>query len=233
MKRFKLCLSVFFAFAAVSIFFKIDSKAQSILDDDELESPIDFDQPDTYEESPDGVYNPRACKRATAQQLSVVNSGNIKTQQFLSQCSAATGNSSWCLQLIRPNPASIATFRCTYGENQVHQLIHPDEKTWPSAFQAVRLVQGLEAKGIKPCLIYNWWRPEPYNVNVGGAAGRHPFATSVDVRFCSMSDMERAFSQLCVWRKEGKLRALGYYGSTGLHLGISDKTANTWGKSCP
>jgi hypothetical protein len=44
--------------------------------------------------------------------------------------------------------------------------------------------------------------------------------------------MEKAFSQLCKWRAQGRLRAVGYYGSTGLHFGIGDKTANTWGKSC-
>jgi hypothetical protein len=97
----------------------------------------------------------------------------------------------------------------------------------------VKLVTELEAKGIRVYQIYNWWRPEPYNANVGGAAGRHPYGTSVDVRMASMGDMEKAFSQLCKWRSQGRLRAVGYYGSTGLHFGIGDKTANTWGKSCP
>jgi hypothetical protein len=82
-------------------------------------------------------------------------------------------------------------------------------------------------------LIYNWWRPEPYNKNVGGAPGRHPFGTSVDVRMETMSDMETAFVQLCKWRKAGELRAVGYYGSTALHFGIGDHTGNTWGKDCP
>ena len=30
----------------------------------------------------------------------------------------------------------------------------------------------------------------------------------------------------------GKLRALGYYSGTGLHLGMGDRAANTWAKSC-
>jgi hypothetical protein len=112
-------------------------------------------------------------------------------------------------------------------------LIHPDESTWKNAFRAIQLVQELEAKNIKACLIYNWWRPEPYNKNVGGAAGRHPFGTSIDVRFCSMVDMENAHRELCAWRKQGRIRAVGYYGTTALHFGIGDQAGNTWGKACP
>ena len=99
--------------------------------------------------------------------------------------------------------------------------------------EASQLVKELEKKGIKVCLIYNWWRPEPYNANVGGAAGRHPYGTSVDTRMCTLADMEKAFTQLCEWREEGRLRAIGYYGSTGLHFGMGDAVANTWGKDCP
>lgn len=174
-----------------------------------------------------------ACKAATASQLTVVNKGNTKTNRFINQCLAATNNSAWCQQVIRPNPSSLSTFRCTYGPNQVHRLIHPDESTWPNAIKAVQFVSRLEAMGIKVAQIYNWWRPEPYNGNVGGAAGRHPFGTSVDVRFQTLNDMEKAHTQLCKWRKAGQIRAVGYYGSTGLHIGVGDKTANTWGKDCP
>ena len=145
----------------------------------------------------------------------------------------ATGNSSWCRQLIRPNPSSASIFKCTYGVSQPHTLINPDTRTWPDAFVAVRLIKELEAKGAKACQVYNWWRPEPYNANVGGAPGRHPYGTSVDVRFCSLSDMSRAFKQLCKWRAQGRLMAIGYYGSTGLHFGIGDNAGNTWGKNCP
>lgn len=172
------------------------------------------------------------CSRATRDNLVTVDAGNRKLNKFLSECAAATKNSSWCAQLIRPNPSSKSAFSCTYGSDQPHTLINPDEKTWKNAFLAATLVGELAARGIAIAQIYNWWRPEPYNKNVGGAAGRHPFGTSVDVRFKTMSDMEKAHKQLCAWRAQGRIRAVGYYGSTGLHFGIGDKLANTWGKSC-
>jgi hypothetical protein len=174
-----------------------------------------------------------ACREANQDQIDEVNEGNEEKAAFLRKCADATDDSPWCAQLVRPNPSSISTFRCTYGEEQVHQLIHPGRDTWHYAYEAVELIQDLEAEGICVRQIYNWWRPEPYNGNVGGAAGRHPYGTSVDVRFCSMNDMERAHTRLCEYRAQGRLRALGYYGSTGLHFGIGDRTANTWGKSCP
>lgn len=36
----------------------------------------------------------------------------------------------------------------------------------------------------------------------------------------------------CQYRKNGRLRALGYYAGTGLHLGVGDTNPNTWGKAC-
>ena len=177
--------------------------------------------------------SPLACRAASASQITQVDRGNQKAPLFLQKCASETGGSPWCEQLTRPNPDSVATFRCTYGSSRPHMLIHPDETTWKHAFRAVRLIEELEAKNIRVCLIYNWWRPEPYNANVGGASGRHPFGTSVDVRFCSVADMEKGFLQLCRWRAAGRLRAVGYYGTTGLHFGIGDAHGNTWGKSCP
>lgn len=179
------------------------------------------------------LYEARACAKANSSQISQINVGNQKKNEFLDYCGSVTNGSSWCQQLIRPNPSSLSTFRCTYGSTQVHQLIHPDTKTWVHAAQAVRLVERLGGMGIKVCQIYNWWRPEPYNKNVGGAAGRHPYGTSVDVRFCSKSDQEKAHKVLCQWRAKGEMRALGYYSSESLHFGIGDATPNTWGKSCP
>lgn len=172
------------------------------------------------------------CILPTSEQTSIVNDGNLKLDLFLNVCAIATNNSSWCVQLTRPNPSSKSTFYCTYGANQPHLLIHPDESTWENAFQAVILLEELATKGIYAEEIYNWWRPEPYNKNVGGAAGRHPYGTSVDVRFINKSHASKAHAQLCKWRKEGRLRALGDYGSSSLHLGIGDATANTWGKQC-
>ncbi|MEM7646858.1 MAG: hypothetical protein AAF203_08120 [Pseudomonadota bacterium] len=175
----------------------------------------------------------RNCKKANSSQLSQVNKGNQKKDKFLAGCYQATNGSCWCDQLIRPNPSSIDSFYCTYGNNQVHQLIHPDESTWRYAYEAVKIVEEFQAKSIFTRIIYNWWRPEPYNKNVGGSASRHPFGTAVDVRFESKTIQNRAFNELCKMRKAGRLRAIGYYASTAIHFGIGDSSANTWGKSCP
>lgn len=173
------------------------------------------------------------CKKATAEQLALVNKGNEREADFLKLCHESTGDSPWCEQLTRPNPDSQETFFCTYGEKQPHRLIHPDEKTWSNAIKAAQIVRDLEGLGVKVAQIYNWWRPEPYNKNVGGVKIRHPLGTAVDVRFATLDDMEKAHRLLCDFRKEGRLNALGYYGNLGLHLGITDVKANTWGKSCP
>lgn len=173
------------------------------------------------------------CVEANQQQIDEVNLGNSKREQFLALCYQETNNSCWCDQLIRPNPESIDIFHCTYGNQQVHQLIHPDERTWSHAVEAVKIVNDLQKMNLKVKQIYNWWRPEPYNKNVSGAAGRHPFGTSIDVKFDSKSIKDKAYTQLCRMRKQGRIRALGYYPTTAIHLGIGDKTANTWGKACP
>jgi len=173
------------------------------------------------------------CVKASPSQIAVVNRGNAKKNLFLQKCAEATNNSPWCAQLTRPNPDSLEIFNCTYGASQVHQLIHPDEATWKNAFAAVALVEELQKLGIQVCEIYNWWRPEPYNKNVGGAPGRHPYATSADVRFCDKAEQEKAFLKMCEFRKAGRLRALGYYPSAALHFGMGDSNPNTWGKSCP
>ena len=188
---------------------------------------------DDHESEPTLLEEMAACARATSSQISVVNSGAKKLSAFISRCEKETGSKSWCGQVARPNPDSIGTFRCTYSVEQAHVFVHPDESTWKYAIGAVKLVQDLVKQGVKVSVIYNWWRPEPYNKNVGGAAGRHPQGTSVDVRFASKTEQNRAQKLLCTMRKAGKLRALGYYSGTGLHLGMGDRTANTWGKSCP
>lgn len=180
-----------------------------------------------------GQIYPVACTAANATQRAAVNAGNAKAARFLQLCRAAAAGSVWCEQLMRPNPSSRSTFSCTYGSAQPHQLIHPDESTWANAFKAVQIIQDLESLGVRVAQIYNWWRPEPYNANVGGSRTRHPFGTSIDVRFASLPDMEKAHALLCEFRRKGRLRALGYYGSTGLHFGVGDSNPNTWGKSCP
>jgi len=176
---------------------------------------------------------PLKCTPATAKQKTSISQGNAKAAKFLRLCHKASGNSPWCRQLMRPNPSSRETFACTYGSNLPHQLIHPNEATWNNAFRAVLIIRDLQSLGVSVAQIYNWWRPEPYNSNVGGSKSRHPFGTSIDVRFSSLNDMAKAHKLLCQFRKQGRVRALGYYGSTGLHVGIGDTTPNTWGKACP
>ena len=177
--------------------------------------------------------NAVACKKATKKQRQVVRAGSKKTKQILELCSELTDDSPWCEQIIRPNPQSKATFRCTYGTNMPHRLIHPTESTWAHPISAVQIISELEEDGIQVCEIRNWWRPEPYNKNVGGSPTRHPFATSVDVRFCTKADQNKAFNKLCDLRREERVRALGYYGNPTIHLGFGNERANTWGKSCP
>lgn len=173
------------------------------------------------------------CKKANQTQRDLVEQGNLKKDLFLAQCYSETNNSCWCDQLIRPNPKSFDTFECTYGNGQIHQLINPDEDTWAHAFEAVKIVEEFEEENILTQIIYNWWRPEPYNKNVGGASGRHPHGTSIDIRFETKDMQNIAFSRLCKMRKAGRIRAIGYYASTAIHLGIGDSRANTWGKDCP
>ena len=180
----------------------------------------------------DTMVNALSCLKASSKQMAAVNLGNTKKDKLLQECARQTGGSAWCNQLIRPNPASLSIFRCTYGRDQIHQLINPNEATWKNAINAVRLIQELEQKGLRICQIYNWWRPEPYNKNVGGAAGRHPLGTSVDVRFCSNADADRGFDELCKYRKQGRIRAIGHYGTSALHFGIGDGNGNTWGRNC-
>ena len=187
---------------------------------------------DDFESEPTVGELSNGCSHATAAQISQVNLGAAKREVFLKQCIVETKSQKYCAQVARPNPDSHSTFDCTYSISQAHTFVHPDEKTWKYAIEAVKLVQELEAKGIKVVNIYNWWRPEPYNKNVGGAAGRHPFGTSVDVRFASKTEQNRAQKELCKYRAQGRLRAVGYYSGTGLHLGVGDRAANTWGKSC-
>jgi hypothetical protein len=181
----------------------------------------------------DSFVFPASCTKASNSQVAMVNQGNQKKDDFLQRCAQTTGGSAWCSQLIRPNPDSVSVFRCTYGESQVHQLINPDESSWKHAHNAVKLIQELEQKGFRIKLIYNWWRPEPYNKNVGGAAGRHPKGTSVDVRFVTNSEADQAFLELCKYRKQGRIRAIGHYGTNALHFGMGDAMNNTWGKTCP
>lgn len=189
---------------------------------------------DDYELWPEAQKaGPLACKRASRKQVSTVNAGNEKVDKFLSRCYAQTNHSTWCDEIVRPNPDSKPTFSCTYGANQPHLLVHPNEGVWIYAIRAINLVRDLETKGIRVCQIYNWWRPEPYNGNVGGAPTRHPHGTSVDVRFCSNNEAVNGFYELCKHRRAGRIRAIGYYGSTGLHFGVGDTRANTWGLSCP
>ena len=175
------------------------------------------------------------CRKASKKQKAPVDQGNKRMYTFLQECNKVMKGhlyKTFCDQVIRPNPASRAIFHCTYGKDQPHQLIHPDRKTWKHAFNAIQLLQEMSAMGIETCEIRNWWRPEPYNKNVSGSPTRHPFGVSVDVHFCTKTDQINAFKQLCRFRKQGRIRAIGFYSSNVLHLGMGDKRANTWGRSC-
>jgi hypothetical protein len=174
----------------------------------------------------------RGCQKASSSQVSKVNQGNAQHTAFKDKCLKATANAQLCSEVERPNPESKSVFTCTYGAAQPNLLIHPSASTWKNAYKAIQLIDKLKAKGLCVKQIYNWWRPEPYNQNVGGASGRHPFGTSVDVRFCTNKDATRAFDELCKYRSRGEVRALGYYGSTGVHIGVGDSSANTWGREC-
>lgn len=210
----------------------VSSQTTSPIEDGASEDIADH----IHNDSADGQLNEEiqsmGCVRASSSQKAQVNLGNTKRDEFLQRCAKETNGSFYCSQLVRPNPRSSNTFSCTYGSSQTHSLIHPDENTWKYPIAAVKILQDLSAKGIKISHIYNWWRPEPYNKNVGGAKGRHPYGTSVDVRFSSESEANRAFRELCKMRAQKRLRAIGHYGSASLHLGIGDRLANTWGKSC-
>lgn len=187
---------------------------------------------DDNESEPGLLEELAACQRASSSQISVVDQGAAKIGRFLDKCYQETGSKKWCDEVSRPNPSSSNAFHCTYSTQQAHIFVHPDENTWQYAIEAVKIVKDLVSQGVNVSTIYNWWRPEPYNRNVGGAAGRHPYGTSVDVRFADKTNQNKAQKLLCKMRSQGRMRALGYYSGTGLHLGIGDKTANTWGKSC-
>lgn len=186
-----------------------------------------------HEEELDLEAGPMTCLKAPSKEVELVKDGLSKKDRFLKKCRRETGSNGWCDEIVRPNPDSKPIFECTYGTNQPHFLIHPDESTWQFAIDAVKLVKEIEEKGLEVCQIYNWWRPETYNKNVRGSATRHPFGTSVDVRFCTRVEQIKAHAVLCEIRAEGRLRALGDYGGTGLHLGVGDSVPNTWGKPCP
>lgn len=191
--------------------------------------------PETKKEGdPNQAPPPPVCEKASPAQLKIVQKGNKKKDKFLTRCARETGSSPLCLELVRPNPIkeSVDAFHCTYGEDMPHQLIHPDETTWKNPIEAVRILHELEKIGIRNCGIYNWWRPEPYNKNVKGSPRRHPFGVSVDVLFCTKTDADRAFLELCKMKEAGRIKAIGFYGNNNLHLGVGDAKANNWGKYC-
>lgn len=204
------------------------------LEDGRLTTPIADEHGHLHDdgESIFGLMGGSGCVKATKEQKAYVDHGNKLYKQFIQSCIKETGSPTWCEQLSRPNPDSADVFACTYGDKQIHRFIHPDQSTWANAFKSVKIIEALQDKGIGVRRIYNWWRPEPYNKNVDGAGGRHPFGTAVDVEFESTRDKNLAFSALCKMRSQGRIKAIGYYPSHALHIGIADKIPNTWGKNC-
>lgn len=205
------------------------------LDDGQVTGPI-ADEHGHLHDDGESIYGilggDGECIKATKEQKAYVDYGNKLYSDFIKACINKTGASTWCQQLTRPNPDSADIFACTYGPKQAHRFIHPDKSTWGNAFEAVKIIEDLQRQGVGVRRIYNWWRPEPYNKNVEGAGGRHPLGTSIDVEFDSHRDKNLAFRALCRMRRYGRIKAIGYYPSQGLHLGVGDKIPNTWGKSC-
>ena len=176
---------------------------------------------------------------ASADQKQKVLSGIELQNSFLAACKSFGVQDQWCDQLMRPNPnpEEFKTFSWTYGSAiPLHIFIDPDQTTWKNAFRGAIFVQKLEQSGININQIVNWWRPEPYNRNVCGAPGRHPFATSIDVEFKTLSDTRRARKKLCQWFDSAQINSLGYYGNEKVHIGVGDilgpGMGETWGKVC-
>lgn len=136
----------------------------------------------------------------------------------------------YCFDMTHPNLDSIEQFRCTYP-GKPHLLIPKDESEWTFAFEAALILQNM-ARETKVCIdeIYNWYRPEPYNKNVGGRPNRHPNATAIDVQFCTKEDAKKAHRALCELYKKKAIWALGSYPSGNkLHIGVRPERHTTWG----
>ena len=178
----------------------------------------------------------KSCIQATEADLDLVLAGQEKLEFFLEQCRWATGGSPHCEDVIRPNPRSTPFFECTFPKGTEKIFIHPDESTWENAFVAIRLIGEMEANGIGVKHIYNWWRPVPYNENVGGEPDRHPFGTSVDVLFTSRDDQVLAHEYLCEEQAKGLIKALGFYWVAerpSIHIGVKDSPEKVnWGRAC-
>jgi|GEM_PF-1246562 len=169
--------------------------------------------------------NPRPLcqnyQRATSDQIQTVFTGVNRKDVFLKACLENTQRPDYCQQVMRPNPNSRSIFQCTYPAS-IPWIFIPSPKTWFYAFQVIRWLDEMESEGIKVSLIYNWWRPEPYNKNVGGDPHRHPFGTAIDVFFPTKIDQLNAFRFLCQLERSSFIGALGFYGSSSLHIGIGD-----------
>lgn len=174
---------------------------------------------------------PRICDGNTCANCTKGKRPQGDRSGFISSCTSRGVSRKTCTEMTRPNPLEEARFACTYGKSAPHELVPPKTK-WDQAIKLAKVYESLRAQGVCTDEVYNWWRPEPYNRNVEGAKARHPNATCIDVRFCSVADAKKALRALCKLRSQGKITSVGYYGATGVHIGM-DPQDGSWGGACP
>lgn len=155
--------------------------------------------------------------------------------EFLTDCAAEGIHPSLCENLTHPNNNSKMEFRCTFPSFTQHVLLPNNRSLWTNGFQGAKAFQeALEEQGLEPnqgaCpQIYNYYRPEPYNANVGGAAGRHPNGTAVDVEFCTKEEAQKALNKFAKMRMEKRINSIGIYSSgIRIHIGFGTEKGNTW-----
>lgn len=137
--------------------------------------------------------------------------------------------------MTHPNNKSEMEFRCTYPDAKTHVLIPPDPTKWELSFRGALELQKIEAAGVCVKEIYNYDRPEPYNNNVQGAPGRHPYGTAIDIEFCTKADARKAVQAFCKQRTPGdvEIKSVGTYSSgIRIHLGNVKPRRGDWGGGC-
>lgn len=116
----------------------------------------------------------------------------------------------------------------------------PPQACWPHGLACLTIAEAVRERiGNKPLLVANWYRPEPYNRAVGGAAGGdHLTATAIDIQFIGSSAEVRMYREKVVPYLEGLYRS-GDYLSLGLyadhkriHIGVyTPKGKRQWNHS--
>lgn len=134
-------------------------------------------------------------------------------------------------EYVVPNNQAVAT-SCGYS------ILLPSRDRWPRAAALGLLADRLRALVNEPVTLRNWWRPDCYNVGVGGApGGDHPDADALDLDFRSASSRAAAQRYLCdtYWRRdiegtETRLNmSIGLGGAT-IHLGLLSRNGRRFWK---